>query len=90
MPNLVVLPQTILENFHPKPSDAALSKIFRDNFRQEVDCDVISGLTVYRAGAEVIVKVFFYSRSKRSQDIRAAHFVVDDDERTKNDGGGRP
>ena len=46
--------------------------------------DIISGVAIEYVGLDAPVK--FGKRSKRSRDIRAAHFVIDDDE---DDAGGR-
>ena len=41
----------------PKPSEAGLSTVFfRDNFRAEVDSDVISGVSVDLVGMAVKIK----------------------------------
>ena len=50
------------------------SKVFRYNFRPEVDSDVISGATVDNVGVDLSVK-FGDSRSNGSRYIRGADFV---------------
>ena len=52
-------------------------QFFRDNFRPKVASGVTSGMAVEWVGMDVHMK-FGDSRSKRSSDIRAAHFVIDD------------
>ena len=37
---------TVLEKFHPKPSEAAFSTGFRNNFRPHVVSEIISGVVV--------------------------------------------
>ena len=44
------------DKFPPKPSEAAVSTVFRDNFRPEIVTDVISGTTVAYTSVDVIVK----------------------------------
>ena len=58
---------------------------FRDSFRLEVAGDVISGVAVRYVGMDIRVK-FGESGSNPSRDIRAAQFVMDNDER-KTAGG---
>ena len=53
-------------------------RVFRDNCRLEVAVDVISGMAIEYVGVDFHVKLDD-SRSNRSGDIRAAHFVTDDD-----------
>ena len=69
-----------------KPPEAAFPNAFRDNFLPEVVSDLISGVAIEHDGVDVLVK-FGDSRPSRSRDIRAAHFVMDDDERTTADTG---
>ena len=64
--------ETVIEKFHPKPSEAAFS---RDNFRLEVVSCVISGVAL---SMDVPVNLGD-SRSNCSRDVRAAHFVMDDE-----------
>ena len=59
-------------------------KFFRDNLRSELVSDVISGVAVEWVGMNVPIK-FGDSRSNRLQDIRATHFVMNDDERRLNE-----
>ena len=74
----MIFAQMVLEKFHPKPSEAAfLTGCIRDNFRPEIVSDVISGVVVELVGADVRVK-FGDSRTKRSRDIRAVQFVMDE------------
>ena len=49
-----------------------------DNFRPEVDSEIISGVVIDPTGAKVSVK-FGDSRSKRSRDIRLPDFVMNND-----------
>ena len=58
-------------------------QVFRNNFRPEVANDVVSGEAVELVGVDVRVK-FGDSRSNRYRYIRAAHFVIDD-EQTPNE-----
>ena len=58
----------------------AVSIKWRDNFRLEVVSDVISNVGVEYVGIDVRAK-FGVSRSNSYRDIRAAHFVMDDDEK---------
>ena len=55
--------------------------VFHDNFRPEVVNDIISSVTIEYVDVDVRAK-FGDSRSNRSRDIRVAHFLMDDDERT--------
>ena len=65
----------VLEKFHPKSSEAAISTVFfRDNFRPEMIYDVISGVAADFVGMGVDVK-FGGFISNVSQDIRGAHVV---------------
>ena len=43
--------------FDPKPSEAAFSTVFRNNFRPEVDSDVISGEAVDSISMDVRIKL---------------------------------
>ena len=51
---------------------------FRDNFRPEVDSDVISGVAIKQLGVNIRVE-FGDSKPNRSRDIRVAGFVMDND-----------
>ena len=57
-------------------------RVFRDNFWLEVANDVISGVAVEYVIMDVRLKLGD-SRSNRSRDIRAAHFVMDDERRRR-------
>ena len=78
--NFVILAQTVLEKFDPKPSEAALSIYVRDDSRPNVASNVISGEAVEMVGMDVRVEIG-YSGSNRSWYIRVAHFVIDDERR---------
>ena len=55
----MALAQTVLEKFHPKPSQAyaAFLKFFlRDNFRSEVGSDVVSSAYAKLVGVDVDAK----------------------------------
>ena len=61
---------------------SAFSTVFLDNFQPELVNDVINGVTEEQVGVDVRVN-FVDSKLNRSRDIRAAHFVMDDDERRR-------
>ena len=63
----MILAQTVLEKFHPKPSQPAFRRFFQDNFRPEVVSDVLSGGDVGQIGMDIAVK-FGDSRPNRSRD----------------------
>ena len=71
---MTILASTVLVNFRPKPSEAALSTVFPYNFRPEGDNDVISGMTVDNVGMDDPIK-FGDSRSNDFQDVRGDVFV---------------
>ena len=58
----MILAWTVLEKFHPMPSEAAFSTVFPYSLWPEVDIDVISVKAVDNVGVDVIVK-FGDSRS---------------------------
>ena len=61
--------QTVLEKFHPKPSQAAFSTVLNvDNCQPDVDSEIISGAVVGPTSMKVRIK-FDNSRSNRSRDI---------------------
>ena len=70
--------------FDSKPSKAAFLAVFSnfDQCQPEVADDVQSGVIVERTGSDDPVK-FGDSRSNRSRDLRAAHFVVYTKERRR-------
>ena len=70
----MILAWTVLEKFHPEPSEAAFSTVFPYNFQPEVDNDVISGKAVDNVGMDVPIK-FGDSRLNGFQNIRGADFV---------------
>ena len=77
----MILPQTVLAKFHLKLSGAAVSTVFfRDNVRQEIVRDFMSGVAVEYFDVDVRVK-FSDSRWNRSRYIQVAHFVIDDEQR---------
>ena len=53
---LMILDWTVLEKFHPKPSEAVYSTVFPYNFRPEVNNDVISCTAVDNVGVDTLVK----------------------------------
>ena len=57
-------------------------QFFRDSSRPEVVGHVISGVAAEQIGVYVLVK-FGDSRSNHYRDIRAAHFVMDDERRRR-------
>ena len=69
----------------PKPSDAAFLTFFRDNFRPEVDSDVVSGITIEYVGADVCVKCYDilepltlrWTNDKRIKLADAGHHIKD-------------
>ena len=61
-------------------------QIFGDNLWLDVAHDLISGMAVDQGDADIRVK-YGDSWSNRSQDIRAARFVVGDGQRTTSDVG---
>ena len=76
--NFVISAQTILDKFHPKPSEAVFSTVFfRYNFQPKIDNDVIFGLAVDYVGMDVLVK-FGDFRSNGSWDIWAADFMLNE------------
>ena len=82
----MIVASAVLEKFLQKPSEAAKSTVFPNNFRPEVDNDVISGMAVDNVGTDVTI-TFGDSRSSGFPDIRGADFVSN--ERT-NIGQGYP
>ena len=72
----VMLTKTFLEKFHPKPSEAAFSTVFRYNIRPEVVSDAKSGVAVEHLGMGITIE---FGYSSRSVDIRAAQFVIENE-----------
>ena len=66
-------------NIRHKALEDGIFDSFYDNCWPEVASGVISGRTVDYVSVGVNVK-FGDPRSNRSRDIRAAHFVMDDDD----------
>ena len=65
----MILDETVLEKFPPKPSAAVFFDCFPHNFRPEVGNDVISGTALDNVGVDVYLK-FGDSRSNVFRDIR--------------------
>ena len=56
-----------------------LLSLFRSNFRPEVDCDIIYGVTIHVGYVSMDVHVKFgYSMSSGSRDNRGADFVLNE------------
>ena len=54
----MIFESTVLEKFHPKPSEAVFSTVFfRYNFRLEADNDIISNASGDYVGVDVRVKL---------------------------------
>ena len=55
--NVVILTKTVLEKFDPKPPEVAFSKVFfHNNFKSEAASNVVSGVTVEKAGMDIRIK----------------------------------
>ena len=88
---MAILAQTVLEIYNSEAVGGVIFDRFSnvDNFRPEVDSDVISGVVIVDpTGVKIRVK-FGDSRSNHSRDIRLLHFVTNDDD-DDDDDAGRP
>ena len=71
----MILSLTVLEKFHPMPSEAVFSTVFFCyNFRVELDNDVVSGVAVDNIGMDVRAK-FGDCGANGFRDIRGDDFV---------------
>ena len=78
----MILAETILEKFHPKPSDAAVSTVSRDNFGPEMVYYVISGVALAYVSVDASATFVDY-RSNGSRYIRLPHFGMDERRRRR-------
>ena len=70
----MIVAWTVLDKFHPKPTEAAFSTVFTYKFRPKVDSDAIFGKVIDNVSMDVPIK-FGDSRSNGFRDIRGTHFV---------------